>query len=580
MRPPELAIAIVGMGPRGLSVLERLLIRLGPAPPAGAVVIWAVDAVEHGPGRVWRTDQPEWLTMNATAGEVTVKSPDGHAGAASLTEWTGDGPSPLRAVDYPPRRLYGEYLKDVFQQLCAGAPAGVEVRPVLGEATRLAQDDEGLVLTVDSTALRVDKVVLATGHVPLAPTGEQERLARFAARHPACRYIGEDIAADMPLDEVPPGATVAVRGLGLTFYDVIRSFSVGRGGSFARDASGYLRYRPSGREPVVVAGSRTGLPFLARPRVSDPPETVPHPVVLTDDRIAALRARYGRLDFACDVEPLIQAELDHAYRECAARNGRGDPPPLRLDDLARPFAGRRFASPSEFQACLLDVLRTDVAESRAGPVASPRKAALEVLRQLRPVLPAVVDFGGLEPASHEDFLNRFEPLSYLLSAGPPDEHVEQLVALVEGGVVDVVGPGAVFDADERAGRYAVASPAVDGSRRHAEVLLEARVPGTDLGRTASPLLRQMAAEGLIAAYVNGDGTRRFHTGGLAITPAPFHVVDRRGRPDPDIYAIGVATDRTRWFTQVGTGRPGRDSPFCRDADGIAADVLGCAETGV
>ncbi|HEX8761952.1 MAG TPA: hypothetical protein VF734_18705 [Pseudonocardiaceae bacterium] len=30
---------------------------------------------------------------------------------------------------------------------------------------------------------------------------------------------------------------------------------------------------------------------------------------------------------------------------------------------------------------------------------------------------------------------------------------------------------------------------------------------------------------------------------------------------------------TRWFTQVGTGRPGRDSSFCRDTDGIALDVL-------
>lgn len=63
-----LSVAIVGMGPRGLSVLERLLVRLSSRLPTRPVVIWAIEPVEHGPGRVWRTDQPGWLTMNATAG--------------------------------------------------------------------------------------------------------------------------------------------------------------------------------------------------------------------------------------------------------------------------------------------------------------------------------------------------------------------------------------------------------------------------------------------------------------------------------------------------------------------------------
>ena len=116
-----------------------------------------------------------------------------------------------------------------------------------------------------------------------------------------------------------------------------------------------------------------------------------------------------------------------------------------------------------------------------------------------------------------------------------------------------------------------------GATWQAEVLIDARVPTVDLRRTASALLRQMAADGMVSQYVNADPVtgERFATGGLAVTPGPpFHVIDRRGRPDPDIYAIGVAVDRTRWFTQVGTGRPGKDSPFRGDADAIALDALG------
>ena len=106
-------------------------------------------------------------------------------------------------------------------------------------------------------------------------------------------------------------------------------------------------------------------------------------------------------------------------------------------------------------------------------------------------------------------------------------------------------------------------------------MLEARVPGSDLRRTSSPLLKDLLGQAAIRPYVNVDTVtgERFVTGGLDVTQAPFHVVGAGGEPDPDIHAIGVAVDGTRWFTQVGTGRPGRDSPLCGDADAIAEDIL-------
>jgi hypothetical protein len=591
-------------------------------------VIWAVDPVEHGPGRVWRTNQPWWLAMNATASEVTVQSPDSHLSGHgfvhphSLSAWTESSAyphPPVGAVDYPPRRVYGEYLRDVFAHLCASVPPGVEVRPVLGEVTGLERAAGSLFLTVDggTCQLRVDKVVLATGHAPLELTQEQLVFLRHARRHRGCAYVGQEIAADMPLDDIPSRATVALRGLGLTFYDVIRSLSIGRGGEFVRERSGRLRYLASGREPVVVAGSRSGLPFLARPNFTEPPETTPRPIVLTEERIAALRAEAKvirgttKLHFARQVEPLILAEADQAYYACAARlrggheaaeafvddfrrslddRGRlgarskrtllarhalGDMPPLRLGVLARPFDNELFGSPGQFRLRLLDVLRSDVEESRKGTLGSPVKAAFDVLRRIRPLLPSIVDFGGLLPASHKDFVERFEPMNFLLSAGPPDAHVEQLVSLIEAGIVQVVGPAARFDVHDPAGRYVIESPRVKGSRCTAEVLVDARVPSADIRRTASQLTRTMVADGMVSQYVNSDHTtgERFETGGLAVTGTPFRVIDSRGQADPDIYAIGVATEKTRWFTQVGTGRPGQDSPFCRDADAIAADIL-------
>ncbi|MCK2215474.1 FAD/NAD(P)-binding protein [Actinomadura sp. ATCC 31491] len=562
----ELAIAVIGVGPRGLSVLERLLTRLARRPPAGRVTIWAFDAVGHGGGRVWRTGQPQWLSANTTAGESTLCSPDGILPAArfaTMARWSG-----LEPGAYPARRHYGTYLSEVFEALCAAAPPGVRVRKVTAEVTRLRRTAARLRLVAGGRAYRVDKAVLATGHGSVEPDERQLALLRHAEEH-RLRYVPPGLAAEMPLEELPPRAEVAVRGFGLTFYDVLRAVTLGRGGRFEPGPAG-LRYVPSGDEPRLLPLSRGGVPFLARPDVPDFPAPPVRLRVVTEERLRALRADAlaatgtPQLDFARHVEPLIQREADLACPDGAARP---------LSGLARPFRGRRFACPGGYRDRLARLLREDARRARGGCPDGTVKAATEMLRVIRPLLPQVVDFGGLLPGSHRDFLDRFVPESFVLSAGPPAEHVEQLAALLEAGIVRPVGPAAV--AAPGPGGFVVHSPQVAGSRRVTTALLEARSPARDLARDASPLVRQLLADGMISEFVNVDPAsgERFHAGGLAVTRAPYRVLDALGRPDPDIHALGVATNHTRWFTEVGTARPGQDSPFSGDADAVAAALL-------
>jgi hypothetical protein len=515
---------------------------------------------------VWRADQPPWFSANTTAGESTLRSPDGHLPAGrfgSVAGWGG-----LAAGAYPARRHYGQYLAEVFATLCATAPPNVRVRPVAAEVTRLVRTAGGLRLVAGGAAYRAGKAVLATGHS--AAELDETRLAwrRHAEDH-GIPYIPPGLATEMPLDDLPPGAAVAVRGFGLTFYDVMRAVTLGRGGRFAPSRDG-LRYVPSGDEPRLLVLSRGGLPFLARPAVPAFPAPPVRLRVVTEERLRALRAAAlaatgtPQLDFARLVEPLIQFEAD-----LACSTGAAQP----LAGLARPFGRRWFATPEEYRACLARLLREDARRALEGCAGGTVKAATEMLRVIRPLLPLVVDFGGLLPDSHRDFLTRFVPQSFVLSAGPPAAHVEQLAALLDAGIVRPVGPGATVTPD--AGGFAVSSPQVGGSRRVAVALVDAMAPARDLVRDTSPLLRQLLADGMISEFVNVDAATgtRFATGGLAVTRSPYRVVDALGRADPDIHALGVATGHTRWFTEVGTGRPGQDSPFCCDADAVAAALL-------
>jgi hypothetical protein len=75
------AVAVVGTGPRGISILERLGARLFGKRPVRPLTIYAVDADEVGSGRVWRSGQPRWLSMNNRSGEVTMFSGPADDGA-------------------------------------------------------------------------------------------------------------------------------------------------------------------------------------------------------------------------------------------------------------------------------------------------------------------------------------------------------------------------------------------------------------------------------------------------------------------------------------------------------------------
>jgi methylaspartate mutase epsilon subunit len=460
--------------------------------------------------------------------------------------------------------------------------------------------------------LWVDKVVLTTGHPRVAPDKGERQFLDFADRHQDIRYLVGDSAADMPLDDISPGETVGIRGLGLSFYDVMLSLTVGRGGRFVSEDD-KVTYLPSGREPYIVAGSRSGLPIPARGRNQKGPGDYHRPLFLTRQAIAQARRRAaaehrGRLNFATDVLPLILLEVEHVYfrthlRACqgkdvadefarehvnlalgdtAARTellkrfGLMDVQVPDLNRLARPFAGQSFADPDAFHRQLFRLLRDDLKEAEKGNVDGPLKAALDVLRDIRNSIRDAVDFGGLLPDSlREDFLNGYVPVNSLLSAGPPMVRIQQLIALMKLGLFTVIGPDTRIDCDEERGRFVLYSPQVAGSVREATALVDARIPKTDLKRDLSPLTQQIIRDGLVSEYIIQDPVtgKKFPTGGLAVTPAPFRVIDPAGRIHPNLYALGLPTEHTRWFTQVGSSRPGSATLFYRDADAIAAELL-------
>lgn len=622
-----LRIAFVGMGPRGLSVLERLAARCAERPPARRIEVFAIDPHEAGAGRIWRTDQSPWFLMNTAAQEVTMFSgpadegPHRPGAGPSLGEWwTEHDPARAEPQGYAPRAVYGHYLRYVMRRIEETLPPCLTVHQVParvicadrgapGEPYRLRLD-RGDVLTVD-------RMLLATGHPVNELDAQQRDWRRFAREHgtPArpLRYIAGGSANEMPLADIPAGASVGVIGMGLTFYDVLAELTLGRGGAFTDGGDGLL-YLPSGKEPRILTGSRAGVPLLTRGANQKGPRHRYRPVLFTPARMARLRTEHAPLDFEQLVLPWLLAEVNlvllatrirqvhgpDAAREFTERaeealalvpdqdvlrglaaGYRIDPQPLTgLDALARPFHGCRFGSPAEFHKVLTEWLRADLGDARLGNADGPMKAAADVLRDVRQTIRDVVDFGGLTPASHAWFLAEFGPVAAMVSTGPPQLRSEQFLALLAAGVLEPVGPGVRFGTDPVGGRFTVESAQVENSWTALDVLVDARLPTTDITVDRDPLIRGLLADGLVRPYVNagetGAGAGEFRTGGVDCTDAPFHPVGADGSAEESIHVLGIPSEHTRWFTQVGSGRPGGWGSFTRDADAIAGALAGAA----
>ena len=400
-------------------------------------------------------------------------------------------------------------------------------------------------------------MILAQGHLPVAPAAEYQEVADFADRH-GLSYLPPHYAADADLDATAAGQPVIMRGMGLGFIDDMVLLTGGRGGRFSHGADGSLTYHPSGREPVMYAGSGRGVPYhskityqLQRKRLAGPQFFTP--AVTTD-----MYARRGPLDLRRDLWPLIAKELGrfyyhelftaHADRvttgwpEFLAGYARHDwgsdaladlveasvpkaEDRLDFDRLLDPLAGQTFGDRGELQDSLRDYIAANVA--RHG-----------------------------DPAYSAD-LGLF---SYYAS-GPPPQRLRELAALSAAGVVRFLGPGIEVAMDPGRGVFRARGARVPG-HIEARALIESRLPAATMSRARDPLIGALYARGDISeeSLTDEDG-QAYPLGKLRVS-------------EPDLrlrFALGAWVGRG--FTIAGFTRPRTNAISFRIADRLARTVL-------
>ena len=377
--------AVIGAGPRGTSVLERLLANWAPAGAGETLHIDVIDPYPAGPGHVWQPGQSRLYLMNTQSFYPTIVPEDGElakplAGTTfdrwrelqrqrpdpSLTAEERTELSGLGSADFPSRALYGRYLRSTLEELLTRLPAGVTVdfhrtaatsvryAASAGEARTGPAGQQGKpafdVGLEDGSVLTVDSVVLALGHLESRLTAEQREL-RSAAEELGLLYLPPAVPADVDWSRVPAGEPVLVRGMGLNFFDVMGQLTEGRGGKFqpvdagaeggAESTSTQLKYVPSGREPLIIAASRRGTPYRAKAALSGYYPAAVSLRYCTERALAKFAEAGIQPAFDHDLWPLLHRDAVWAY----------------YSTLARSQPGALRTEPAEFLAALEEALR-------------------------------------------------------------------------------------------------------------------------------------------------------------------------------------------------------------------------------
>ncbi|WP_282089108.1 FAD/NAD(P)-binding protein [Streptomyces tendae] len=559
-RGARASLVVVGAGPRGTGLLERIAANAPELYDGRGLDIHLVDPHPPGAGRVWRARQSPLLWMNSHAEDVTVFTDDTVEMAGpvrpgpTLHEWA--------AVDgrtFADRRTQGAYLRWAYQRTVAGLPSGVVVyhharRALRVEGTR--RERQRVWLDGRDTPLPADLVVLTLGHLDAEPDREQRELSAHARAH-GLVHLPPDFTADSDLSALRPGEPVLVRGLGLAFVDLMVLLTEGRGGRYDGDT-----YVPSGREPVLYAGSRRGVPYHSKIGYDWSGERPPLPRFFGPAETEALLARPDGFDFRRDVWPLVEKELGFAHYhrlftahpervrtgwagfearyaaagpdERAALVAAAVPDPADRLDLAaldRPLDTVRYGSHAELQAGLRRYVEADL-RRRHDPAHSPDLAVFLALLSVYGQLVRLGDTGGW-----------WHSFFSLLASGPPGPRLRQLLALSRAGVVRFLGADTAVTAED--GVFRARSATVPGAVVEARALVEARLPHPTVERARDPLLRALHADG---AAATPDGL-------LAVDRVDGRVLDRAGRPHPRRFALGPHTDArgSGAFTRPRTG---------------------------
>lgn len=597
-------IGIIGAGPRGLSVVERLLRN---SHKKADLHIYLFDP--YGPGgRVWRVDQSTELLMNSVSQQVTLFTDETLSSGGeiflgpNLYQWSKTEASEyiekqellnktfflseakhLQANEPSTRCFYGLYQRWFYDQLKKIAPHITFIHSLVHEIDKV---EETFYLRTKSNQQQVDKLVVASGYWENELVREEKNLYQYAKKE-GLFYQPPANPAEVPVEEIPPKETIILRGLGLSFFDYVGLFTVSRGGEFQKQGE-RLVYHPSGNEPIVYCGSKKGLPYFPRGRNEKQGGAMAIPRLITKENLEKLHQENqltGEKFFELlkkDVELFYYKKLIEekqfaistlAFEQDFLLNEQTIWQKKHPELLPYQWSWEFFESPlnkrtGSFQEESRRFIAYQIKESAKGNCTGAIISAFDALKDWRNPVHLAIEWGIFTAKEYKELLwGWFTHLNAFLTIGPPLIRTKELAALIDAGIFHLVEPPIEIQMQD--GYFKVEEEHREIKSRY---LIEARLPHTNLQHTKNPALQSLKRNHLVRSFTYLDKTQKYETGAIDIELATSQVRNEQGELEENLYCIGIPVEGVEWLTAT-VSRPYTDAWNLRQIDKIAQRIL-------
>lgn len=627
------SIAIVGVGPRGVSVIDRIGALVSEQFRAEQQLnLHLIDDSQLGAGRIWNTSQTRTLCMNTLAGAVTLFTEPNSTVTApvrpgpTMFEWIQltlgneieeqptrrektalfkkhpqeplpDFEEEMRATvphSNPSRALYGEYINWCYRVALAELPENVVVTEHRAKAvgvTASSDDAFDIIELSDGTICRADSTIIASGWtIPALNPQEQE----FAAAETV--WVRPNSPAEQDFSVLPAGEDVLVRGLGMSFYDLMALVTIDRGGRFVDDPTtrSGMHYEASGKEPHLLVSSGRGYPFLPKSDYGSlPPAPVNHRLMATIEKLKDEE----RIDFGVEVRPSIIKDAYEAYYCKLAENypeavtasieeildiiEKATPESI-AEDMAdvvpnpenrfnierwrQPLAGVE-GSIEEVTEHIAQYLEQDIEDAAAGHE-SAFKAGMWSVSSARTPASILGSMGRYTWESRQTDYKNFDALGQMVGSGPPLFRCRQLLAVIDAGIVQFIGqrPKVRVDGDE----FVAMSPSTQQEIR-TKYLADAFLHYPDIRHVAEPIYASLSQRVRPFCEVDEEG-RKIETASPEVHPVTRAVINPDGSQDPRVHVIGIPTFAQMADTTI-SPLPGTDALMLQETDKAAVHAV-------
>ncbi len=545
----KLRIAVIGMGPRGTSLLERIITYVDKLGRYEDIELFLFDKNNTFGSGCHNSELSEHLLVNTIAGQITMFFGEGMKDygpiyeGKNFYEWHQENIDPeTKKSDYLTRRDLGEYLKYFyFIQIERMNKLKIKYHELTENVVDVKEQNNNVVVYTNKKKYSVDSCVLSMGH--------QEKKIKS-------NLIYDQLLNTKIIKSFTENKKIALQGMGLSAFDIISECTEGLGGRFEKNIDGTLNYIVSGKEPKIYMYSKTGLPLSGK-AYNGNSEFVYKSVYFNESAIDKLKEKHKQLDFEKHVLPLIKKEISYAYK---MKSGKDD---LDIEKFFK-YEILNSKSTEEYKEDFMNHLSEDIKQCDLGKFDSPVKFCQDIIRDLRNIVRYAINEKGLTSESYKQFIEKWHPIFTKICVGPPSIRLKQLEALIKAEICSIdFGKKPIVTCKDKI--KLESSFENENNSIEVDYLIKGRIPNINFNNSEDLLINNITQE--YSLFQRKD----FVHGGLEIDKN-YRIISKDGTISENLYALGLSTEGSNFFTLI-LGRPYMFSSVFYDNNNVAIELI-------